>query len=87
MERAVLLATGRWITPLELSNMTRSRKFPDVLCPDDTFSLKTASRRLERNLIEKALKFTGGNRTQTARILEISRPMLLSKIKAYNLDL
>ena len=40
---------------------------------------------MERKLIEKALKFTGGNRTQAARILEISRPILISKIKEYGL--
>jgi two-component system response regulator AtoC len=85
IERAVLLATGRWITPAELSDMTRTEKFPSHLGPADTLSIKKASKHMERKLIEKALKFTGGNRTQAARILEISRPILISKIKEYKL--
>ncbi|MEE9121032.1 MAG: helix-turn-helix domain-containing protein, partial [Syntrophobacteria bacterium] len=37
-------------------------------------------------LIRRALEKTGGNRTQAAKILEISHPALLYKIKAYELD-
>ena len=36
---------------------------------------------VERDLILKALDRTGGNRSQAAKILEISRPKLLAKIK------
>ena len=49
-------------------------------------SIKKASKRLQRDLIEKALRQTGGNRTQAAKLLEISRPMLISKIKDYGLE-
>ncbi len=38
------------------------------------------------DLIRKALKKTKGNRTQAARILEISHPALLSKMKGYGID-
>jgi two-component system response regulator AtoC len=38
-------------------------------------------------LIIKALKSTQGNRTQAARLLEISHPSLLNKMKAYEIDL
>ncbi len=82
IERAVLLAKGRWITPKELAQETLSRPGPV-----ESLSLKKASKRLERELIEKALRSTGGNRTQAAKILEISRPMLISKIKEYDLKL
>ncbi len=51
------------------------------------FSLKDAHRKVEENLIRKALEETGGNRTQASRLLEISHPSLLSKIKNYNIDL
>jgi two-component system response regulator AtoC len=54
--------------------------------PGDTLSIKKASRRLEKELIQKALQLTGGNRSQAAKILEVSRPMLLAKIKAYHLE-
>ena len=51
------------------------------------FSLKEAQRRLEKKLIVKALTETGGNRSRAARLLEISHPSLLSKIKTYSIDL
>jgi len=87
IERAILLAKGRWITPEDLPSRitTDSSYFPSLL-PEDSLSLKKASNRLERDLIKRALDLTGGNRTQAARILEISRPKLISKIKAYNLE-
>ena len=50
-------------------------------------SLKEAQRVIEKKLITEALKKTGGNRTQAARLLEISHPSLLTKIKAYEIDL
>jgi len=50
-------------------------------------SLKVARKFMEKKLITKALEKTGGNRTQAARLLEISHPSLLSKIKTYNIDL
>jgi len=88
IERALLLATGRWITPSELpSHMSQVQKlstFPDL---GDTLSIKKASKQLERTFIEKALELTGGNRTHASKILEISRPMLISKIKEYGLEL
>jgi two-component system response regulator AtoC len=49
------------------------------------YSLKSARRVMEAELITKALNATGGNRTKAARILEISHPSLLSKIKAYDI--
>jgi two-component system response regulator AtoC len=49
------------------------------------FSLKKAQRDLERRMITRALVETGGNRTQAAKLLEISHPSLLSKIKAYEI--
>jgi len=57
-----------------------------ALLPEDSLSIRKASNRLERDLIQKALELTGGNRTQAAKILEISRPNLLAKIKEYELE-
>jgi len=42
---------------------------------------------VERQQIERALKFHGGNRTRAAHELGISRATLINKIKAYALDL
>jgi two-component system response regulator AtoC len=87
IERAVLLAGGRWISPSELpANLTQANHLPSNLAPEDTLSIKKASKVLERDLIQRALKLTNGNRTRAAKILEISRPMLLTKIKAYQLE-
>ena len=86
MERAVLLSTDRWITPKELpSRLVRSGGGPQDFSIGTSLSIKKASRDLQRNLIEKALKTTKGNRTQAAKLLEVSRPMLISKIKEYGL--
>ncbi|MBW1935510.1 MAG: sigma-54-dependent Fis family transcriptional regulator [Deltaproteobacteria bacterium] len=87
IERAVLLARDRWITPEELpSSITSDQAISAPVIPEGTLSIKKASKLLERDLIKKVLDLTGGNKTQAAKILEISRPKLLSKIKAYNLD-
>ena len=51
------------------------------------YSLKSAQKVLEREMIIKALKATDGNRTHAAKLLEISHPSLLSKMKVYNIDL
>lgn len=51
------------------------------------FSLKDAQKVVEKKLITRALQETGGNRTQAARLLQISHPSLLSKIKTYEIDL
>lgn len=53
----------------------------------ENYSLKSARRALEKELIEMALRATDGNRTHASRLLEISHPSLLSKIKAYDIDL
>jgi two-component system response regulator AtoC len=50
-------------------------------------SLKDAQKVIEKKLITRALEETGGNRTRAAKLLEISHPSLLTKIKAYNIDL
>ena len=87
IERAILLSTGRWITPAELPpNIVQVSKVPSH-SEKATLSIKKASKKLERDLIEKVLKLTGGNRSQAARILEISRPILISRIKKFNLEL
>ena len=86
IERAILLAKDNLITPYDLPASITSGSEPSSSAePGHTLSIKKASRRLERDLIKKALDLTGGNRTRAARILEISRPILISKIKEYGL--
>ncbi|MFV9689374.1 MAG: sigma-54-dependent transcriptional regulator [Desulfobacteria bacterium] len=51
----------------------------------DTLSIKANNSALEKLLIKKALTQTKGNRTQAARLLEISHPTLLYKMKEYSI--
>jgi two-component system response regulator AtoC len=53
---------------------------------EEELSIKKASRVMEGELIRRALKKTKGNRSQAARLLEISHPALLSKMKEYGVD-
>jgi len=88
IERAVLLNSGKLITPEELpADIVQPVKSPSNLAGEETLSIKKASKKMERDLIEKVLKLTGGNRSQASRILEISRPILIAKIKEFELDL
>jgi two-component system, NtrC family, response regulator AtoC len=78
IERALLLAKGRWITPEDLpSRISTESSYAPSFLSEENLSIRKASSRLERDLIRKALELTKGNRTQASRILEISRPKLL----------
>jgi two-component system response regulator AtoC len=88
IQRAVVLAEQDTLLPEHLPGSVVSgleNGHLDTLF--EGFSLKEAQRSLEKKLIVKALTETGGNRTRAARLLEISHPSLLSKIKAYGIDL
>ena len=87
IERAMVMASGRTIELADLPPHLQPKAEPvEYLASDENLSIKEASRKLERTLIRRALEKTGGNRTQAAKILEISHPALLYKIKAYELD-
>lgn len=86
MERAVLLADDAMLMPEHLpSDITGRRRERSAEDGTEGFSLKAVQRVMEKKLIAQALEKTRGNRTQAARLLEISHPSLLSKIKAYDL--
>ena len=88
IERALVLAEGEVLLP---EHFPSDLVYPSGGKPSDMlfdgFSLKAAQKIIEEKLITRALKETGGNRTQAARLLEISHPSLLTKIKLYNIDL
>jgi len=50
---------------------------------DAVLSIKKSSKVLEKELIQRALAKTKGNKTQAAQLLEISLPALLYKMKDY----
>jgi two-component system, NtrC family, response regulator AtoC len=88
VERAVLLAEGGVLLPEHLpAEFGAPAEEGCDRSQGNGLSLKTAQRETERRLITRALQATGGNRTQASRLLEISHPSLLSKIKAYNIPL
>lgn len=86
IERAVVLAENEILAPENFSK-TLSRQLPAVHLEEDLkgLSIKVGKETMEKDLIRRALATTGGNRSQAARLLEISHPSLLSKIKIYGL--
>jgi transcriptional regulator with GAF, ATPase, and Fis domain len=58
---------------------------PLVASPADsvTLDLRTALENLERDLIERALKKAGGNRTEAAALLGLNRTTLVEKLRKY----
>jgi two-component system response regulator AtoC len=52
----------------------------------DVLSIKKATRDLEQTLITRALGVTQGNRTNAAKLLEISHRALLYKMKEYGIS-
>jgi two-component system response regulator AtoC len=88
IERAVLLAEDTVLSPehlpLEIAGGGKAGQTNEAA---GGLSLKEAQRAIEKRLITQALQETGGNRTQAARLLEISHPSLLSKIKTYGIGL
>jgi two-component system response regulator AtoC len=70
-----------------LPKYMKNRQSP-VKCLGDFhgLSLKQAQEIMEEELIVKGLDETNGNRVQASKLLEISYPSLLSKIKKYGVD-
>jgi two-component system response regulator AtoC len=60
--------------------------YPRMPIDPSELSLKKAIAELEQEYIGKALQVTGGNRTQAAKILEISLRSLIYKIKDYGIE-
>lgn len=87
IERSIVLAEDPVLMPENFPpEIEKSRPKDDA---DDIFSgysLKSAKEKFEKTMIVKALAKTDGNKSRASRLLEISHPSLLSKIKAYNID-
>ncbi|HJZ85066.1 MAG TPA: sigma-54 dependent transcriptional regulator [Polyangia bacterium] len=87
IERAVVLADGPRIDVDSLPEKVRHKTVPPrsgVTAAE--YSIKKTVRAVEEELIRKALRKTGGNRTKAAEILEISHRTLLYKIKEFGID-
>jgi DNA-binding NtrC family response regulator len=86
IERAVMVTSGERITQGDLP--------VDVLVPpkhlrsdsaSSPLAMRPARKSLEGDLIRRALRATGGNRTHAAQLLEISHRALLYKLKEYGI--
>ncbi len=87
IERALVLVDGPSIElPFLATVMTVQGG--EVACSDDgdELSIKKATRELEAKLIERALGVTQGNRTNAAKLLELSHRALLYKMKEYGIS-
>ena len=84
IERGVILMRGEYLDvgtmPLALQRWAGDNVIDGE--PGEPATLKDA----ERMLIFKTLEETGGNRSEAARRLQITRKTLLNKIKSYNIQ-
>lgn len=85
IERAVILASGNEITPRSLPREIAEdrERFAGVLLdfPPEGINLEE----VERELIRLALARSGGNQTQAARLLGITRSALIYRMEKYGL--
>lgn len=83
MERAAILSNGSLILPADLppalQNTTPAAEEPDTNEPAGDMQS------IQRRAILEALEKTGGNKTQAAQMLGISRRNLIYKLRAYGL--
>ncbi len=88
IERALTLAGGdREIQAAYLSEKITGAIEPDVTSQVSGMTLHDATERMEMQMVTRALRDTGGNRSQAARILGLTRQGLLNKIARYKLEI
>ena len=87
IERARILCEGEVITEEVLPDKffaPKSRIFTNL--DESDLSIKRTSKAMEAQLIRRALQRTRGNKSQAARLLEISHKALLYKVKEYKIQ-
>jgi two-component system response regulator AtoC len=82
MERASVLSRGPEITPADLPTELNRQSTKQ----DSNFNLSDQLAIVEQNCLQNALVHSGGNRTEAARLLGISRKNLWEKLKSYGLQ-
>jgi two-component system response regulator AtoC len=85
IERAMVLADADVLSAADLPDKLREPDPAQAILASGELSIKKTSRYMEETLIKKALEKTGGNRTQAAKLLEISHRALLYKIKDFGI--
>ncbi|MBK6767040.1 MAG: sigma-54-dependent Fis family transcriptional regulator [bacterium] len=89
VERSVIMTGGQHIDIPHKADLARNAQDGVTLrLAEDEVSIKRALAQiipeLESELIRRALRLTGNNRTRAAKLLEISHRSLLYKLKSYN---
>ena len=78
IRRATLLATGKFITPAELSDLPETGT--------SIAALPLRNEEMEKQHILEALRQTGRNKSRAAQLLGIDRKTLYNKLKLYGID-
>src|SRR5262245_21948404 len=92
IERAVVLADGPTggrdarVIDLDYLGTVMNVQAPPPAREPGELSIKKATREIEQDLIRRALGVTQGNRTNAAKLLEISHRALLYKMKEYGIS-
>jgi DNA-binding NtrC family response regulator len=96
IERGVLLSLDGELTPDDLSLFDVAPSLVAVPAPDghhdeggdidEDLCLRDALLDLEKQLIERALERTGGNRTEAAALLGLNRTTLVEKLRRLGTD-
>jgi DNA-binding NtrC family response regulator len=82
MERASVLTRGPKITPADLPSELNQH----AIHLESDLNLSQQLATVEQNCLKNALSHSGGNRTEAARLLGISRKNLWEKLKSYGLQ-
>ncbi len=84
VERAVLLSRGEIILPEHLPRrMQQSAEVIQASTSESSYGTHGTMEDIERDAILKALRENDGNRSETARILGVSRRKLIYKLQTY----
>ena len=89
VERAVLMARGRVVMPDHLpARAHRNDDADSRTAGNDLLALPfhKSIAELEKRLIEKAIKESGGNKSEAANKLQINRRLLYNKIEEYKIE-
>ncbi len=85
IERAVILADSKNLTLAHLPREIVEDYRGTLSECGENFALKPARKNFEAEIISRALRAAGGNRTKASTLLEISHRSLLYKLKAYGI--
>nr|WP_321401326.1 sigma-54 dependent transcriptional regulator [uncultured Desulfobacter sp.] len=87
IERAIILCLGQYISEKDLpANVLKDYEPDNIIGPDLSGGGKTLDE-IESIALIETLRQTKGNKTEAAKILNITRTTLNNKLKRHNLDL